>query len=351
MHRIVFSVKSSSLLETNLRAALWLRFPTIFHQVLFILLLTVRKVTLTSLLVEFTATPLALDPIIKCFYWFLALGWLGVGPTTVAVAGLHCLSEHHGLLLPLWYFLSSNWCLGFRRWLRPTAFSEWLRILILFLQFLGSVSFSLFLHVKGFSLCLACLCADLLVLVESVSRKLPSADAAWVSLAVISYWYAVGRCRVWVCLHGCSLVNTRSTAALLHGWAQLVDVLRCFLGIVAVSVISLVIGFFGCLLGLRSNWSSSRSIPRPIDGRVRHLWRLTMSKGGSLLLFLLFFPVVLAVPSTAIGSRSIFLVFPTVITIVAPRSIIGTLSIILILRVTQLAPRRIRASPFRLVLR
>ena len=150
--------------------------------------------TLTSLLVEFTATPLALDPIIKCFSWFLSLGWAVVGPTTAAVAGLHRLSEHHGLLLPLWYFLSSNWCLGFRRWFRPPAFSKWLRILILFLQLRCSFSFSLFLHVKGFSLCLACLRADLLVLVKSVSRKLPSTDAAWDSLAVISYWYAVGRC-------------------------------------------------------------------------------------------------------------------------------------------------------------
>lgn len=147
-------------------------FTTLFHEVCFILLLTVGKVPLTGLLVEFSAAPFALDAVItlevirRSHVRLKVLRAKAVSSfrLRVLVGIAHCLAELHTLLFPLGDLLA--WKRFLLCLFGHTAFfyRKGLRVLLAHTCIFNSFGFALLLHIKFLSLLGKDFLADLDVL-------------------------------------------------------------------------------------------------------------------------------------------------------------------------------------------
>ena len=171
--------------------------------------------------VELSVAILALCPIIIRFLWsWHLLAWIEI-TTSCIIANIHGLSELHALLLPFghlahWFWSSST---SLNRLL--IIFSERFRVLVLRLNFIHAICFSVFFGVECFTFLYKHLFTYFLMLLNWTWIKLAATWLTFNSGSVIIlhlFYLLLGHIiwnRIWRGLHGSHFVNTHASLLLL----------------------------------------------------------------------------------------------------------------------------------------
>ena len=162
------------------------------------------QMSLPGLLIELSATPLALNPIIRDGRHILSR--VKVGSSVVfAIWNLHCLSEHHRLKFPFW-----NFATGFGGcWLWLFLSCIRLVVFVFSFDFFEALWFSHFFSVEGFSFLYENFFANFLMFSECCLSEIPAASGAGNPRTIILLFFAWS----WegVGSHSCLLIDTHAT--------------------------------------------------------------------------------------------------------------------------------------------